>query len=123
MDSNCNSSFQRSRPESIILWRRIIIAAGEITQNDAFQAKLCAALKHINRILYIGLGYDADTYQAIRRNRAILFCQPVVVSADNRAVEFIILDFAPDDRTSKHRWEKHFSVNPIELLLFNPLLR
>src|SRR5437660_3971043 len=121
MDGNRNSSFQRSRPESVILWRWIVIAAGKITQNDAFQAKLCAALKLINRIRDISLGYDADTYQSFRRDRAVLFCQPFVIGADNYPVEFIVLDFAPYDRTGEHRREKHFSVNPIELLLLNPL--
>ena len=75
-----------------------------------------------DRVVDIGDRDDPHADQAVGRDRAIFLAEPVVVAADDRLVDLVMRDVAPEDRPRDHRREQDLGVHAVLVLLADALL-
>ena len=113
----------RGSPEAVILRRRVPLGTGQDSQDDPLQPLLGTVLHLGNRVIHVGPRDHPQANQAVRRHSTVFLRQPIVIGPDDRLVDLVVGDVAPQHWPGHHGGEQHLGVQPIHVLLPHALLR
>ena len=124
VDAHRHVQFQCARPETVVSFTGVGVAAGKSLEQDGLEASLAAIFQFVDDVVQLAAQWqDADTDQTLRIHSAVFFGEPAVVGAHQRFVSDVVFDAAPKLRTTLLRREQYFGIDAVALLLADALFR
>ncbi len=124
VDAHRHIQFQSARPETVVRFRRIGVAAGKSLEQDGLEARLAAIFHFVDDVVQLAAQrQDADAEQTLRIHCAVFFGEPAVVGAHQRFVSVVVFDAAPKLRTALLRREQYLGIDAVAFLLADALFR
>ena len=124
VDAHRHVQFQCARPETVVSFTRVGVAAGKSLEQDGLEACLAAIFQFVDNVVQLAAQWqDADADQTLRIHGAVFFGEPAVVGAHQRFVSVVVFDAAPKLWPALLRWEQYLGIDAVALLLTDALFR
>jgi hypothetical protein len=122
VDRDGQSEVEGGGPERVVLPPRKGAPVGELVQVDALEAEPGAALHLRERRIQPALRHERHPDQAVRRHRAVLLPEEVVVGANHGEIGCVVGDAAPGAAPADGG-EQDLGVDAVHVLFLEALLR
>ena len=122
MDGYGHGHVLSRRPEKVVFGRGITLVVWKGAEQNSFVAQPGAMLHLSHGSSGVGHGNDSQSDQTVRRRRAVLLHQPVVVTTDDGQIGVVVRNVTPEPGAAHLAGIQHFGVDTVQVLLLHTLL-